>query len=75
MARPRAMGGDMRVHVDQKKCQGHNRCVALAPDLFDVDDYGTAWVKGDGLVPLRLEAAAELAVDNCPEYAVTITDD
>ena len=28
----------MRVHVDQEKCQGHNRCVALAPDLFEVDD-------------------------------------
>ena len=32
----------MRVHLDAEKCQGHNRCYALAPELFDVDDYGQA---------------------------------
>ena len=26
----------MRVTVDSEKCQGHNRCYALAPDVFDV---------------------------------------
>jgi ferredoxin len=65
----------MRVHVDQEKCQGHNRCVALAPDLFEVDEYGTAWVRDDGRVAPGQEAAAQLAVDNCPEYAVTVTSD
>jgi ferredoxin len=65
----------MRVHVDQEKCQGHNRCVALAPDLFEVDDYGTAWARGAGVVPQGQEEAARLALDNCPEYAITITDD
>lgn len=65
----------MRVHVDQDKCQGHNRCVAIASELFEVDDYGTAWVKGDGVVPPGLEEKAQLAADNCPEYAVTVTDD
>ena len=28
----------MRVTIDVDKCQGHNRCYALAPELFDVDD-------------------------------------
>lgn len=65
----------MRVHVDHEKCQGHNRCVVLAPDLFEVDEYGTAWTKNDGVVPPGQEEAAQLAVDNCPEYAITITDD
>jgi len=65
----------MRVHVDQEKCQGHNRCVVLAPDLFEVDEYGTAWVKGDGTVLPERTEAAQLAVDNCPEYAISITDD
>lgn len=64
----------MRVDVDHGKCQGHNRCVAAAPDLFEVDDYGTASAKGDGIVPAGREAAAELARDNCPEYAVVISD-
>lgn len=64
----------MRVEVDSEKCQGHNRCFALAPELFDVDDYGTAVVIGDGTVPSDLEEKARLAVANCPEFAITITD-
>ena len=38
----------MRVEVNSELCQGHNRCYALAPELFDVDDYGNAVVIGDG---------------------------
>ena len=67
--------GSVRVHVDQQKCQGHNRCAVLAPDLFQVDDLGTASPIGDGVVPAGREEAAQLAVDNCPEYAVSITED
>ncbi|MBI2706229.1 MAG: ferredoxin [Actinobacteria bacterium] len=65
----------MRVHVDQEKCQGHNRCYALAPELFDVDDYGTAHELNGGQVPPELEGKARLAVSNCPEYAITIDED
>jgi len=64
----------MRIHVDSEKCQGHNRCYALAPELFDVDDYGNAVVIGDGEVSSDLEEKARLAVANCPEFAITITD-
>jgi ferredoxin len=64
----------VRIHVDHDKCQGHNRCVVLAPDLFEVDELGTASTKNGGVVPEGQEAAAQLAVDNCPEYAITITD-
>ena len=28
----------MKVKVDSEKCQGHNRCYALAPGLFKVDE-------------------------------------
>jgi ferredoxin len=62
----------MRVTVDQDKCQGHNRCYALAPELFDVDDYGIAHAIGDGVVPPGLEDKAQLAVRNCPEYAIKV---
>lgn len=65
----------MRVHVDQEKCQGHNRCVVIAPELFEADDLGVASAKGNGDVPSGQEENARLAVDNCPEFAVTITDD
>lgn len=58
--------------MDSEKCQGHNRCYALAPELFDVDDMGQAVVIGDGDVPPELEHQARLAVANCPEYAISL---
>ena len=65
----------MRVRVDSEKCQGHNRCYALAPELFDVDDYGDAHERNDGVVPAGLEEKARLAVSNCPEYAISVEED
>ena len=65
----------MRVKVDPDKCEGHNRCCALAPDLFDVDDYGTATALNDGIVPPGLEEKAKLAVQNCPEYAIEFVNE
>ena len=65
----------MRVHVEDGKCQGHNRCYALAPELFDVDDYGQASEIGDGIVSPDLEPKARLAVSNCPEFAISIVEE
>ena len=64
----------MRVHLDSGKCQGHNRCYALAPELFDVDDYGQAVLLVEDDVPEDLQTKARLAASNCPEYAITITE-
>jgi ferredoxin len=64
----------MRVHVDPDKCQGHNRCYAIAPELFDVDELGNAHELNDGEVPAALEEKARMAVANCPEYAIEITE-
>ena len=64
----------MRVRVDTEKCQGHNRCYSLAPELFDVDDYGDAHERNDGVVPPELEDKARLALANCPEFAIVIEE-
>ncbi len=64
----------MRLHLDSEKCQGHNRCYALAPELFDVDDYGQAVLLLDGDVPAELQDKARLAAANCPEFAIKVTD-
>jgi ferredoxin len=64
----------VRVHVDPEKCQGHNRCYALAPELFDVDDLGNAFELNGGVVPPGLEDKARRAVANCPEYAISISE-
>lgn len=65
----------LRVRVDGERCQGHNRCCAVAPELFEADDLGNARVKGDGAVAPALEAKARLAVANCPEHAVRLTQE
>jgi ferredoxin len=64
----------MRISYDRTKCQGHGRCYALAPELFDADDEGYAVVRIDGDLPSELQKAAQLAADNCPEYAIEIVD-
>jgi len=62
----------IRLIVDSEKCQGHNRCRLLAPDLIDLDDLGFAHVKGDGFVAPEQAEKARLAVRNCPEYALRL---
>jgi ferredoxin len=63
----------VKIHFDREKCQGHGRCYALAPDVFESDDEGYAVLLIDGAdVPAELEGAARLAADNCPEYAITV---
>ncbi len=65
----------MKVRVIDEKCQGHGRCYALAPDVFEADDYGNAHELHDGVVPAGMEDDARLAVDNCPEYAITVVEE
>lgn len=65
----------LRVRVDAERCQGHNRCCSIAPELFEADEFGNALVKGDGRVEPGLEAKAKLAVANCPEHAVRLANE
>lgn len=68
-------GKTMRVWVDPDKCQGHNRCKAVAPELFELDEFGNASAAGDGVVPPGLQEKARLAEANCPEFAVEISEE
>lgn len=65
----------LKVRVDPEKCQGHNRCKAVAPELFVLDEYGNAREAGDGVVPAGMEDKAYLAKFNCPEFAVEIVEE
>ena len=63
----------MKVTIDPTLCTGHGRCYSLSPAVFDSDDDGNGHVivaEVDG----ELLAAARVAVANCPEQAITITD-
>lgn len=67
--------GKLKIHVDQNKCQGHARCKSLAPELFELDEFGNAHEVGDGTVPEGLEDKAWLAQTNCPEIAIEVTEE
>lgn len=69
------MPGKLRLRVDPEKCQGHSRCKALAPELFELDEYGNAHEIGDGTVPDDLVEKAYLAKSNCPELAIEIIEE
>jgi ferredoxin len=68
----RAASASLRVRVNRERCQGHARCVALAPELFEVDAFGEAHEIADGWVSSTLEGKAWLARANCPEFAIDI---
>jgi ferredoxin len=70
-----AMSGKLKIHVDQDKCQGHARCKSLAPELFELDEFGNAHEVGDGSVPAGLEDKAWLAQANCPEIAIDVIEE
>jgi ferredoxin len=69
------MSRKLKVHVDQEKCQGHARCKSLAPELFELDQFGNAHEAGDGSVPEGLEDKAFLAKANCPEIAIDVIEE
>ncbi len=64
----------MRVNYERERCQGHNRCYLLAPELFDVDDDGYAVLLVEGDLTEEQLAKAQLAADNCPEYAIEVVE-
>jgi ferredoxin len=61
----------LKVSVDAAKCSAHGGCNAICPEVFSLDEWGYAYVEGDGEVPPGQESAAAKAVAACPERAIT----
>jgi ferredoxin len=64
----------LKVRVDRERCQGHARCFALAPELFELDELGNAHERHGGAVAPGLEENALLAQSNCPELAIEVIE-
>ncbi|GAA4728117.1 hypothetical protein GCM10023350_09080 [Nocardioides endophyticus] len=62
----------VNVTIDDLLCQGHGRCEALAPHLFEFDDLGYARVIRSTPAGHDVEFAASAAA-NCPEQAIRVT--
>ena len=62
----------MQLHVDTSKCQGHARCNAVGPEVFELDDLGYVSTPS-GPVPHEHEVTARKGVAACPEQALSIS--
>jgi ferredoxin len=56
-----------RVQIDESACSAHGDCVAIAPQVFALEE--TAVVIGDGPDELIMEAA-----EACPALAISVID-
>jgi ferredoxin len=60
--------------VDATRCQGHARCLVFAPEVFEFDDEGYAFVPQDRCQVDALSDAVRKAVANCPERAIQVME-
>jgi ferredoxin len=63
----------VRVAIDPSMCLGNARCMAAAPEVFDVDDDGVSSVL-DEHPGADLFDRVRLAVRSCPTGAISITE-
>ena len=64
----------MKVRVDEAACEGHGRCYALAPEVFETDDHGHCIVT-EPEPTAALAAAARRGAENCPEHAIAVEEE
>ncbi|MDX6152701.1 ferredoxin [Marinococcus sp. PL1-022] len=67
------------VTVDRDECIGCGHCEEIAPDIFELDDEGLAFVTLDenqGTQPMPEEKMDQLAeaFEECPTEAIQIAD-
>jgi ferredoxin len=64
----------MKVRVDPTRCQGYGRCAAIAPEIFELDDFGFASARSDDEVAADREDVAREAATECPARAITVEE-
>lgn len=65
----------IRVAIDSTVCEGHGRCYVLSPEVFVADEEGNGEVLVSEVTSAPLMIVARLAARNCPEGAITLTED
>jgi ferredoxin len=55
------------IKVDQEKCTGCGTCVALCPEVFELDENGKSRVKN---VAACEKCDCQNAIDSCPVQAI-----
>jgi ferredoxin len=65
----------MKAHVNPAKCEGFGLCQEVLPEVFLLDEWGYAYVDGNGEVPAGMQTKAREAAAICPVHAITATDE
>ena len=61
----------IKVEIDLARCQGYGNCITAAPDVFDINDEGQAYLLVDNIADgelARMNAAAAV----CPVAAIAV---
>ena len=65
----------MRVRVNPDLCEGHGKCQATAPEVFELRDDDLSYVLMDD-IPEELREKVEHAIRLCPRQAIDeVTDE
>lgn len=64
----------MKIVIDRKLCEGNQRCMDAAPEVFEVgdDDQANLLIERP---PAQLLDKVRLAVRMCPRQAISLVDD
>lgn len=63
----------MKVSVNREKCQGHNRCYMICPQVYKVDADTYAYIEEED-VPEALRDQVRRGAEVCPEKAITLIE-
>jgi ferredoxin len=68
------MSSAIRVTVALSRCEGHGRCVTLAPQVFGYNDVTSqSYVIDDAALDSNRALIVRAAAD-CPECAITVVE-
>jgi ferredoxin len=59
------------MEIRSELCQGHARCFAVSPEVYDIDDDGYISTSS-GEVPAVLESKARAGAQACPEKVIAL---
>jgi ferredoxin len=63
----------LRVRVNPIKCTAFGFCAEFLPEVFDLDDWGYAWVQRPD-VPATLAGAVWKTARSCPTGAILVDE-
>jgi len=61
----------LRIRVNPIKCTAFGFCGEFLPEVFELDDWGYAWLQRSD-VPMALEEAVYETARRCPTGAITV---